>query len=321
MLLFPIVKNFLNHYFTQYSKKNANIWIKYLLLHFFAMTWAQGMLQVYPTRIELGVHEAQRVASLNLKHADTTIQTYSIKAVYYEQLPDGQLRLVEDDSKMQDSATDLFRFSPKKITLHPDESQTVRLMLKHGQVYQQKQYRAHLLFINEGSEQAIPYQKDIPQTVTTKENGITTKLNIRISVSIPVIINVEPLVSSPGIEKIHFANNQPSDSSTMLEFDLVQRGAGYLYGDIVVTSTHPKIMAKNPLFMAKGISSYVPSLHYTATIPMSMASLTKNKADLVVSFLQAGTTETLTSQTWQESELSTAPAKIDNAPATKLKNH
>jgi hypothetical protein len=114
-----------------------------------------------------------------VKNRGNKTLTFEVKAVYLKQAPNGQMTPAKANEEVKRSLIPNLRFSPKRTTLKPGESQTVRMMLRNVGKLKEGDYRLHLKFLPKGPTHEFQQGKN------TK--GVGMNLKMRLSIAIPVI--------------------------------------------------------------------------------------------------------------------------------------
>lgn len=147
-------------------------------------------LLVSPTRVSF--EERDRTEQVTLINSGTVKRTYRLE--WKEQTADefGKYSIVTDTSFR--SASSFIRFSPRQVTLNPGERQVIKLMKRKTGDIPNGEYRSHLKFV------ILPQQSDLENQ--DEANGVSMKLHLFLSYSIPVIIKKGEARVNPVIDKL-----------------------------------------------------------------------------------------------------------------------
>jgi len=137
--------------------------------------WANLMLA--PQRVVF--EERQRSASVHLVNTSNSTTTYRLHWVQKKQAENGKYIDLPDNSDEVPNASRMLRFSPRQVTLAPNERQTVRIALRRKKGLTEGEYRSHLLF------QALPKEDG---DLEPASRGAKIKINLLLGFSIPVIV-------------------------------------------------------------------------------------------------------------------------------------
>ncbi|MFT4731647.1 MAG: fimbrial chaperone protein [Gammaproteobacteria bacterium] len=149
-----------------------------ILLSFF--TSAQANLLVTPKRIVFD--ERERTQQVVLINASNQRRSYRLEWVEQKQIDGGAYRLLkEEDAQGRKKASDIMRFSPRQVRLGPGERQVVKILARRKANMEPGEYRSHLLF------SALPLETEASNDMV---DGMSMKLNVLVSYSIPVMLNV-----------------------------------------------------------------------------------------------------------------------------------
>ena len=200
-------------------------------------------LSISPKRIVFG--QSSRAATLYVINRGAEAATYGLALSDQVMTPDGQIRPAAELATAPEasqalarlkSAKELVSFSPRRITLQPGESQTVRLRALRPAELAQGEYRTHLVVT------AVP-PEDVgftaEQAAASDEGQLSVKIVTLFSIGVPVIVRQGPEQVSAKIENLQFQAASASEKGAakaagMLSLDLVREGEASLYGDVEV---------------------------------------------------------------------------------------
>ena len=187
--------------------------------------FAQGGLLVTPTRV---VFEGRmRTETLTLVNRSNTAKSFRLFITEKKMGEDGVLMdISEAESKC--SARNLVRFSPRRVTLAPGQSQKVRLLLRAPADLDEGEYRSHLVL------QALPDPSSTSPPSSGEVSGhVGIELTPLIGASIPIIVRRGELVASVGIADAHYTA-MTTDSPATLGVLVQRQGTRSVYGNITV---------------------------------------------------------------------------------------
>lgn len=214
--------------------------IKYIFLILFPLS-ALANITVFPTAAHFDVRKS--VSTVSVKNSSNAVTTYSIEAIFYVVGADGKYQEVADTSQQENSLVKLMRFSPKKITLRPNEEQVVRIMVKKDRRLKAGDYRAHVRF--------SPIDVKDPNYVE-KKNKPGMYLDARVAVSIPGLLRLEPVKKEVVIDEFRVLTTPEGPRYSVR----MTKGEGYFpYGEFRVTGTDKDGNALN-LALVKGVQSF-----------------------------------------------------------------
>ena len=139
---------------------------------------AWGNLLINPTRVEFS--PTDRTADVTLINISKVTTTYRLAWTEKKALVGGGYHdLTTAEAANFPVSSSMLRFSPKQVTLKPDERQTVKLVIRRPQNLATGEYRSHLLF------KALP-----PRTPEEglDPNASATAINLVVSFAIPVVV-------------------------------------------------------------------------------------------------------------------------------------
>ena len=213
---------------------------------------AAGDLLVAPTRVVL---DGARATEVILNNAGSTPATYRITLELRRMEADG--RLVDVDpataSPSERATLAMISYAPRRVTLPPAQSQTIRIGARFPAELADGEYRAHLLF------RAIP--DAVAAVASTRREGVSVALTPIYGVTIPVIVRKGSLAATATISDVRLTRGAEST----LAFNLTRTGARSVYGRVRVT----RAGVAKPLFEARGVAVYAEVGARTVVLPVS----------------------------------------------------
>jgi P pilus assembly chaperone PapD len=202
-------------------------------------------LNITPKRIV--AESAGRTATVYIFNRGSAPATYAIGLVDRAMTPDGQIRPVDDVARdpggaavvaAMKSAAPLIVYTPRRVTLPPGESQTVRLRIVRPGDLAPGEYRTHLTVTQLPPENA---GLTAEQAVAPLGEGqLAVRVVSLFSLSIPVIVRNGPPDVRAGIDHVALQVGDEAGSpasarrQAALSLDLVRLGGSSLYGDVEV---------------------------------------------------------------------------------------
>ena len=158
-------------------------------------------LQVFPTKVKLSTRS--KVSTVTIRNKGTFKTTYKLSAVFYEQSFDGQMKKVKDPGPGAHSIIEFLRFSPRRVTLAPDEEQVVRFMVRKTSKLSSGDYRAHIRF--------EPIKKE-DEKDGGRNNLVMMKIDARVAINVPIIYTHGTASGKVTLE--HFSISTNKEGST-----------------------------------------------------------------------------------------------------------
>jgi P pilus assembly chaperone PapD len=233
---------------------------------------AAGDLLVAPTRIVL---DGRRGAEVILNNIGSEEATYRISLELRRMNDIGKLDDVvpEEASAAEKAALEMIRFAPRRVTLPPNQPQSIRIGLQGTEALPDGEYRAHMLF------RAIPKTPDVTAE-DTQANGLKINLIPVYGVTIPVIVRKGELKATAAIANANIARDNEGQT---LQFDLARQGDRSVFGEVHVT--RPGVA--EPLLVAKGIAVYPELQSRIVSLPLDAASAAKMPGEVIISYYEA----------------------------------
>lgn len=203
---------------------------------------AAGDLLVAPTRIIL---DGSRGTEIVLNNIGSTPATYRISLEVKRMTAAGGLDEIaeEDANTAERAALDMISFSPRRVTLPPNQPQVIRVGVRAPAGLPPGEYRAHMLF------RAVPDTVAATERVSSPGGGVSVALTPIYGITIPIIVRIGDLSATASIGQARIADE---DGQPHFALDLTRTGNRSVYGDLEVT--RPGV--KDPLFRARGIAIY-----------------------------------------------------------------
>lgn len=151
---------------------------------------AQTPLFISPQRVELG--DRSRSEVLTVTNRTDNRAAYELGLEDYSMSEDGATMRVES---LDYSARRIIRFSPRRFTLEPGQTQTIRVLSRRSGQLADGTYRTHLVF----REVTPSSDADGPREPTP--GGTSFGIGFRFNIAIPVVIAAGESQSSVGVEE------------------------------------------------------------------------------------------------------------------------
>jgi P pilus assembly chaperone PapD len=212
-----------------------------------------GDLLVAPTRVVLN---GSRGTEIILNNIGEDVATYRISVELRRMKPDGTLEDVTDPNAEEKLAQSMIFYAPRRVTLAPNEPQTIRISARAPKDLPDGEYRAHLLF------RAVPRAASVEAPKEVK--GIAFKLTTIYGVTIPVIARFGNLQAKAGIADVKLTRQ---DGKPAVSLQLTRVGDRSTFGEVRVI----KSGIKDPIAIQRGIAVYTEIGQRNVTIPVEDA--------------------------------------------------
>jgi hypothetical protein len=234
---------------------------------------AAGDLLVAPTRIVL---DGPRGAEVVLNNVGAETATYRISLELKRMREDGSLEEVspEQATPKEQAVLDMLFYSPRRVTLPPNQPQTIRLGVRAPEGLPDGEYRAHMLF--RAVRDPVPAVVDPAAPPAT---GVSISLTPIYGVTIPIIVRQGSLSATAAIANPRL---ESTETEHALRFDLSRQGDRSVYGEVVVERPG----AAEPLLQARGIAIYVERDQRTVTIPISAETAEALRGPVVIRYIE-----------------------------------
>lgn len=204
---------------------------------------AVGDLLVAPTRVVLNGSQGAEVV---LNNIGSQPATYRITLELRRMNAQGELEEVSETevNASETAALEMIRYAPRRITLPPDQPQSIRITARPGAELPDGEYRVHMSF------RAIPEATPVaPAPATPAPTGVVIQLTPIYGITIPVIVRkgrleAQAAIANPRVEK--------TSDGPALVLDMSRSGTRSVYGELDVFAPG----SKEPVYSARGVAVY-----------------------------------------------------------------
>lgn len=233
---------------------------------------AAGDLLVAPTRVLL---DGARGTEVILNNIGSEPATYRISLELRRMPVQGPLAEVaaEQADARESAALAMISYAPRRVTLPPNQPQSVRIGIRPPADLPDGEYRAHMLF------RAIPDAKPVVADPSRPANGVSISLTPIYGVTIPVIVRKGSLTATAALSDPRIVRD---DDGQAFAITIARSGTRSVYGRIRVT--RPGVAA--PLLEARGIAVYAEVPSRTVTLPVDDETATRLKGPVKVEYLE-----------------------------------
>jgi len=229
-----------------------------------------GDLLVAPTRIILN---GSRGTEIVLSNIGDDVATYRVSVELRRMKPDGSLEDVAEANDREKTAQSMILYAPRRVTIAPNQPQTIRIAARAPAGLPDGEYRAHLLF------RAVPPPR--PVAAATQVKGVSFELIPIYGVTIPVVIRMGNLQAKVGIANVALAQ---SDGKPAVALDLTRAGDRSVFGDVRVF----KAGVKDPIAIQRGVAVYTEIGTRHLVIPLNPQFAGGGGGPVTVDFIESG---------------------------------
>lgn len=212
-----------------------------------------GDINIYPRRIVMD--RRQRVASVGLYNKMPFEGEYEISVANMVMTDSGQIipfsNLPENlDASHVKTASDMLRWSPRRVLLLGSEAQTVRIMARPPADLPDGEYRAHFTVVSVPNDIDEGFSIDDALSNGSPSAGnVGVTIRPRFGISIPVIVRVGETTLDVGLKDFSLSQ---TESGPQVSLTINRSGTRSAYGDLIVTAPGQDA----PLVTARGIGVY-----------------------------------------------------------------
>ena len=211
-----------------------------------------GDLLVAPTRIVL---DGRRGAEIVLNNVGDQPATYRISVEFRRMTPDGNLVDVPAPTAQEQAAADMIVYAPRRVTLAPNEPQSIRIAARPPAGLPDGEYRVHLLF------RAVPPPTPVAATDGQPVKGLHLQLIPIYGVTIPVIVRLGNLQATAAISDVKL---ETMEGKPAIGLDLSRSGTRSTFGEVLVL----KPGVKDPIAVQKAVAVYTELGSRHVSIPV-----------------------------------------------------
>lgn len=232
-----------------------------------------GGILVAPTRIVLD--DRKRTGEVTLSNVGRRPCSYRISLIRMEMDENGGL--AERPFEPRPDGVDIkamLRFSPRQVTLDPQEAQLVRIQVRRPADLPAGEYRVHMLFREEAPPPPEPSGK--PQEAP---KAISIQVKALFGVSIPVIIRHGQTSAQVAITGLALDRGRK-----LLSFRIERTGNQSVHGNLRAAFLPASGKAPQPLAEANALSVYTPNAFRNMTLGLGTAGLPQGPGRIHVTY-------------------------------------
>ena len=229
-----------------------------------------GDLLVAPTRLVLNGRGGSEVILNNIGEEPAT---YRISVEVRRMTPDGGLVEVEAPNAAEKLAQEMIVYAPRRVTLAPNQPQSVRISARAPAGLQDGEYRVHLLF------RAIPPAKPVASKSAEPAKGLSFSLTPVYGVTIPVIVRLGNLEVKAGIANVRL---EQKDGKSNVALELSRSGERSTFGEVRVL----KSGVKNPIALLRAVAVYTEVSNRKVSIPIDETYKGDVKGPITVQYVE-----------------------------------
>jgi P pilus assembly chaperone PapD len=231
-----------------------------------------GDLLVAPTRIVLN---GSRGTEITLSNIGDDVATYRVSVELRRMTPAGMLEDVGSPSEREKLAQSMILYAPRRVTIAPNQPQTIRIAARAPQGLADGEYRVHLLF------RAVPPPR--PAQAPGQVKGIAFELIPVYGVTIPVVVRMGNLSAKVGIANVALTKQ---DGKPAVGLELTRAGDRSVFGDVKVF----KAGIRDPIAIQRGVAVYTEIASRRLVVPIKPELAAQAAGPVTVSFVETSDT-------------------------------
>lgn len=224
---------------------------------------SRAQLMIYPQRV---VFEGNtRSMTVKLINGGSEEETYRITVENRDMLEGGNIVVSEEKGIQNNYADALLVYSPRQVTLQPNESQTVRISVRKPAGLSEGEYRSHLQFLGLPKE---TQSSDIENVASPEGNTVSVNVETMLGISIPAIVRHGATSASVELNDLQFTMGDNGETP-QLSFVAARIGNQSVHGDFEVLF-HPDKGKSVTVGTLKGGAVYYPTASRNMRLSLSM---------------------------------------------------
>lgn len=214
-------------------------------------------LSVAPQYIvfDKGMPRVQTVSVINNSEKE---KTYNVKLLHYKQVEDGSYVTVEEEEENNKFADSLLFFGPRRFTLAPRGTQTIKIQRKPKADLEPGEYRSHMLFQEAEDEKIATAESNVAV------KGLSFTITALYGVSIPVVVRNGDLHAEATIQNVKHTKDADKD---LVSLDIIRSGNKSLRGDVYVKYDGKQIG------ILKGFNIFLSVNKRSLSLPLNLTEL------------------------------------------------
>ena len=205
---------------------NITLHIALTLTFIFINIGSAYAIKIIPPR--LVIDSDIKVQHLFIKNDEETTQGYRFGWKHLAMAKDGSIvnvdKLGRDKVPEYKAADDLIRFSPRRVTLKPGQTQRITMMLRRSPNLEAGEYRSHFLIQREPQSTTA----EVTSSENPQQQGATVGVDVLISRAIPVYVLHGKTNASLELLNASYQQNpnktRPNQPSHVVHFDVKKTG-------------------------------------------------------------------------------------------------
>jgi len=230
----------------------------FISITFLIFAEAHADLLIAPTRVVF--ERGERSTELIVVNRGDEQFAFRISIENRRMLLDGSLEDAEIAQVNELHASDIIRFSPRRLVLEPNERQTIRISANTNGL-ESGEYRSHLRLMSA----PMSAGRTLARAADSEQDGISIELIAVRSITIPVIVRIGNLDADVSIESASLQENE-NTTEALLVARMNREGNRSVYGDIQVYLGD----SLDPVYYARGIAIYTPNTERDVILPIPL---------------------------------------------------
>jgi hypothetical protein len=213
-----------------------------------------------------------RSQELTIVNGTDRVQTYRLRMEDRRVTETGEFEVVTDPAAPF-IASGMLRLSARQFTVQPQESATVRVLLRKPGTLASGEYRSHLIVTE------LPVLGE-PTIDTNTGDGIAIRITPIFAISIPILVRQGELSSRLTISDVVRRPVESNPALDVINLKLTTQGNRSMFVDLKIVAARQR--RGDPIFINKAVAVYTPVNARALTLSLNAAQAARVRAGGVV---------------------------------------
>lgn len=209
-----------------------------------------------------------RSQELTIVNGTDRVQTYRIRMEDRRALETGEFEVITDPNAPF-TASPMLRLSARQFTVMPQESATVRVLLRKPNGLAAGEYRSHLIVTELPSVSA-------PTMDSTTGDGIAIRITPIFAISIPILVRTGETSAQMRVSDVVRQAVPENPALDVINLKMTTTGNRSMFVDVRIVGARQR--RGEPLFLNKGVAVYSPTNSRLLTLSLNAEQSAKVRA-------------------------------------------
>jgi hypothetical protein len=198
-----------------------------------SLSYAQGVLTIFPKRVELDMR--QRTFTVSVANASAEVARYRVELIDKVMSPEGRVDNLPEGQTYDRTAAPFVRYSPRTIELRPGETQAIRIIARRDIDMVDGEYRTFL------NVRELPREGGVSVDEALQPGEISVRIVPLFNIAIPIILRSGSLSFQSTLENVR-RESRDIDGQQVdgIAATLTRSGDRSAYGNLYVLMADPE---------------------------------------------------------------------------------